>query len=127
MEKRRSRGVVSGEVLYADVEDRVVVIVDDLVSTGTTLARAARASRERGAGIVYAAASHGLFVGDASQVLADGSLDRLVITDTVPPFRLDPRTFAEKVVILETAGLFAEAIRRMHDGGSIVELLGPED
>ena len=127
MEKRRSRGVVSGESLFADVSERTVVIVDDLVSTGTTLLRAAKAARELGPRSVYAAATHGLFVGKASQVLSEPALDKVVITDSIPPFRLDPEVVEEKLVILDAANLFAQAIRRIHEGGSIVELLGPED
>lgn len=127
MEKRRSRGVISGETLFADVKGRTVLIIDDLISTGTTLLRAARAAREHGARRVYAAASHGLFIGQANQLLTDPALDKVVVTDSVPPFRLDPNMVQEKLVVLDAAGLFAEAIRRMHEGGSVVELLGPED
>jgi ribose-phosphate pyrophosphokinase len=126
MEKRRSGGVVSGETLFADVKGRTVLIIDDLISTGTTLLRAAQATREHGAKGVYAAASHGLFIGRANQLLADPALDEVVVTDSVPPFRLDPNA-QKKLVVLDAAALFAEAIRRMHEGGSVVELLGLED
>jgi ribose-phosphate pyrophosphokinase len=127
MEKRRSRGVISGETLFADVKGRTVVIIDDLISTGTTLLRAAKAAREHGARRVYAAASHGLFIGQANLLLTDPALDKVVVTDSVPPFRLDPNIVQKKLVVLDAAALFAEAIRRMHEGGSVVELLGPED
>jgi ribose-phosphate pyrophosphokinase len=126
MEKRRSGGVVSGETLFADVKGRTVLIIDDLISTGTTLLRAAQATREHGAKGVYAAASHGLFIGRANQLLADPALDEVVVTDSVPPFRLDPNA-QKKLVVLDAAALFAETIRRMHEGGSVVELLGLED
>jgi ribose-phosphate pyrophosphokinase len=126
MEKRRSGGVVSGETLFADVKGRTVLIIDDLISTGTTLLRAAQATREHGAKGVYAAASHGLFIGRANQLLTDPALCEVVVTDSVPPFRLDPNA-QQKLVVLDAAALFAEAIRRMHEGGSVVELLGPED
>ena len=127
MEKHRSRGVVSGESLYADVEGRTVVILDDLISSGTTLLRAARAAQAAGAKTIYAAASHGLFMTGSEKMLADPVLSRVVVTDTVPPFRLDPSLARQKLTVLETAPLVAEAIRRIHEGGSIVELLGPED
>jgi ribose-phosphate pyrophosphokinase len=127
MEKHRSRGVVSGEALYADVEGRTVLILDDLISSGTTLLRAARAAHARGAKTIYAAASHGLFMTGAEKMLADAALSGVVVTDTVPPFRLDPALAKRKLTVLTTAPLFAEAIRRIHDGGSIVDLQGPED
>jgi hypothetical protein len=101
MEKRRSRGVVSGETLFADVKGRTVVIIDDLISTGTTLLRAAKAAREHGARRVYAAASHGLFIGHADQLLTDPALDKVVVTDSVPPFRLDPNLAQNKLVVLD--------------------------
>ncbi len=80
MEKRRSAGVVSGDTLFADVAGRSVVIVDDLIGTGTTLLRAARASRDAGARAVLAVASHGLFVGSAATALADPVLDRIIMS-----------------------------------------------
>jgi ribose-phosphate pyrophosphokinase len=123
MEKYRSAGVVSGEAVVGDVAGRVAIIIDDLISSGTTLARAAEACRLRGATKIYATASHGVFVGQASQVLAQPALDQVVITNTIPPFRLEPDVVKTKLVVLDAATLFAEAIKRMHTGGSIVELL----
>jgi ribose-phosphate pyrophosphokinase len=123
MEKQRSEGVVSGEAIVGDVSGRVAVIVDDLISTGTTIARAVRACRAVGTERVYAAATHGIFVGDANAVLDDEGLQRLVITDSVPPFRLDPSLARSKVTVLDAAPLFAQAIGQLHTGGSIAELM----
>ena len=114
MEKQRAAGVVSGETLFAQVEGRDVVIVDDLIGTGTTLLRAARAAREAGARAVIAAASHGLFVGAAATAMADAALDRVVVTDSVPPLRLRGTAAANRIEVLGCAPLFAEAIRRLH-------------
>jgi len=123
MEKQRSGGVVSGETLVGAVEGRTVIVIDDLISTGTTLLRAAQACRKLGARKVFAAATHGIFVGDANRVLAEPAVDEIVVTNTVPPFRLDPGLLEGKVRVLDAAGLFAQAIARIHDGGSLVELL----
>ena len=123
LEKYRSAGVVSGEAVVGDVEGRIAIILDDLISTGGTIARAVAACRSRGARAVYAAATHGIFVGEAGRMLAEPGLERLVITDTIPPFRLDPTLVRGKVTVLDTAPLFAEAIRRIHTGGSVVELV----
>jgi len=122
-EKHRSLGVVSGELIVGDVSGRTAIILDDLISTGTTIARTVKACTTLGANRVYAVASHGLFVGDAAQVLADDALARIVITDTVPPFRLPDGKVKSKLTILDSAPLFAEAIARIHTGGSISELL----
>lgn len=126
MEKYRSRGAVSGESLFAEVKNRTVIILDDLIGTGTTLARVAKAAREQGAKNVYAAASHGLFVGKANQVFADPVFDKIVVTDAVPPFRLNPALVESKLTVLGSAPLFAEAIWRCHQGGSLTDLLGAE-
>lgn len=123
LEKYRAKGVVTGEAIVGDVRGRVVIIIDDLISTGTTMARAARISRSLGASRIYAAASHGVFTGAAGQALAEQALEKVVITDTLPPFRLSPELVRDKLVILDAAALFAQAIQRIHSGGSIVELL----
>jgi ribose-phosphate pyrophosphokinase len=123
MEKYRSAGLVSGEAVVGEAAGRVAIIIDDLISSGTTLARAAESCRARGATKIYAAASHGVFSGKASQVLSNPALEKIVITNTIPPFRLDPDLAQNKLVALDATSLFAEAISRIHSGGSIVELL----
>ncbi|HEX7970801.1 MAG TPA: ribose-phosphate pyrophosphokinase [Thiobacillus sp.] len=123
MEKYRSAGVVSGDAVVGDVAGKTAIVVDDLVSSGTTLARAAAACKRLGAARVLAAATHGVFAGEAGNVLLNPALDELVVTDSIPPFRLPPSLLHNKVKVLETAPLFAEAIRRLHSGGSLVDLL----
>lgn len=123
MEKTRSLGKVRGEALVGDVAGKAAIIIDDLISAGTTMARTAGACRAEGATDVFAAASHGLFVGDANRLLAGPDIDELVVTDTIPPFRLSPDLREGKLVEIEASQLFAEAIKRIHTGGSIVELL----
>ena len=123
MEKRRSEGVVSGEAVVGEVGGMTALIIDDLISSGTTLARAAAACRTLGAKRVLAAASHGLFAGAAETALADPALEKVLVTDSIPPFRLPPALLDCRVEVLDTAPLFAEAIRRLHGDGSLVELL----
>jgi ribose-phosphate pyrophosphokinase len=125
LEKYRSAGVVSGEAVIGDVAGKVAIIIDDLISSGTTLARAAESCRARGAKQIYAAATHGVFSGKASQALSNPALEKVVITNTIPPFRLDADLARDKLIVLDAATLFAEAIKRIHTGGSIVELLDP--
>ena len=124
MEKQRSAGVVSGEALVGDVEGKTAIIIDDMISTGGTILRTAHACRRQGAQSVHAAASHGIFVGKADQVVADLALDSLVVTNTLPPFRLDTELARNRLTVLDIAPLLADAIRRIHTGGSIVDLLG---
>jgi ribose-phosphate pyrophosphokinase len=123
MEKYRSAGVVSGEAVVGEMAGKVAIVMDDMISSGTTLARAVEACGAHGAKTIYAAASHGVFVGNASQVLAHPALKQVVVTDTIAPFRLDIDLLQDKLVVLEASALFADAIYRIHTDGSIVDLL----
>jgi ribose-phosphate pyrophosphokinase len=124
MEKRRSGGIVSGAMVAGDVAGATVLIVDDLISTGGTMARAARAFRDAGAAKAYVVATHGLFVGEAADALADTDIERTFVSNTIPPFRLPAAAIGGCIEIVDAAPLFGEAIRRLHAGGSITELLG---
>jgi ribose-phosphate pyrophosphokinase len=115
-EKFRSEGMLSGDLLAGDVKGKVALIVDDLISTGSTVARTAASCRRLGAVRVIAIATHGLFMGDASRILAESELDCIVIADSVPPFRLEKNAAYDKLVVLQAAPLFAEAILHAHGG-----------
>lgn len=123
MEKARSMGVLTAGRIFGDVMGCYVVIIDDMISTGGTLYHAARICKADGAKTVVAAATHGLFVSGANQVLAGTDLDKIIVTDTIPPFRLEGQLLRDKLVVLSVAGLFAEAIKRIHTGGSLTELM----
>jgi ribose-phosphate pyrophosphokinase len=122
MEKQRSGGVLSGDHLAGDVAGRVAVLIDDLVSTGATLGRAVRACRAHGATRVYALATHALLAAGAADTLAGMPLDALLLTDSLPPREL-PASLQEKVRWLPVAPLLAAVVQRLHDGGSVAELL----
>ncbi|HFA59893.1 MAG TPA: ribose-phosphate pyrophosphokinase, partial [Rhodospirillales bacterium] len=123
LEKKRSAGVVSGAAVVGEVDGRTAIIIDDMIAGGTTLARTITACAARGAGRILAAASHGLFVAEAEQKLAQPALERLVITDSVTPFRLGAGFIADKLTVLDGSRQVAEAIRRLHEDGSLVALL----
>ena len=122
-EKHRSAGVVSGDLFVGDVAGTTALIVDDLISTGNTLLRAARSARKAGAKRVIALVTHGLFMPGAAEVIADPAIDQVVVTDAVPAFRLDRPANNKKLVILPAAPLLAEAIRRLHEERSLTDLL----
>lgn len=123
MERRRALGEVTGERLYADVDGKTVVMIDDMIGSGTTMERAANACLTAGAQQVFATATHGLFVGRAGEVTGGNALGQTLVIDSVPHFRLDPTIVEAKVTVLSAAPLFADAIRAIHENGSIVELL----
>ncbi len=122
VEKWRSAGVVSGEAVVGEVARRTVVLVDDMISAGTTMARAAVALRRAGARDVLAVVAHGVFVPEASAALREAPLARIAVLDHVPPTALEPSLVEAKLVRIDVAPLLAEVIRRLHEGGSLVEL-----
>ena len=122
-DEARGEMETGGEAIIGDVAGRCVIVIDDRIGTGKTLARTARACRAQGAAEVHAAATHGLFVGGAAELLADDAVDSIVITDTVPPFRLPAGPVRDKLRVLPTAALFAAAISRMHTDASLTELM----
>lgn len=123
MEKRRGDDGVSGSLVAGDVAGATVLIIDDLISTGSTILRAAKAFLQNGAGKIYALAAHGLFTGDAETVIKDPRISRVVVTDTVPPLRLSPAA-GQHLDIVSAAPQFSRAIVRCHgSGGSPVSPL----
>jgi ribose-phosphate pyrophosphokinase len=82
------------------------------------MVRAAEACRARGAVAVHAAATHGVFGVRASEALSSSALDTIVVTNSVTS-----SITLNKIVVLDVAELLAEAIRRIHSGDSLVELL----
>lgn len=104
--------------MVGDVEGQVVVVVDDMISTGTTLANAAALLKDRGASEIHVAATHGIFAGDAIELLAQSSISRVIVSDTLPL----PVDAGSHVEVITVAPLLAEAIMRTHKGLSISAL-----
>jgi len=123
--KHRSRGVVSGSPeIHGDVSGATALVVDDLIASGTTMARVAGQLRARGAASVHLFATHAPFTAQAGPALfGAGTVDSVVVTDSVAPGRLASTVTAGRLVVLSLAGLLAEALRRIDTGGSISELL----
>jgi len=123
MEKYRSSGVVSGDKVSGEVKDKTVIIIDDLISTGGTIARAAASCKKAGATKVLALATHGLFTGNPDETLMEPALAQIITTNTIPSFRLEHKRVKEKLTVLNAAALFAAAIKSMEEGGSVTGLL----
>ena len=117
-DKTRSGHEEHAEVfgLLGDVAGRDAVVVDDFVGAGGTLVEAAERLVERGARSVIAAVTHGLLSGDAGTRIAESPIERVIVTDTVENH---PHPLGERVEVVAAAGLFAEAIKRIHGRESI--------
>lgn len=123
MEKKRSAGIVSGSSLVGDVKNKTIIIIDDLISSGTTLVRAAMACKEAGARRVAAAASHGVFSSKANENLLNLALDKVVITNSIPDITLNPRIVEDKIKVLDSTPLIAECIKRLHFNDGLLSLM----
>ncbi len=98
------------------VNARQAVIFDDLISTGGTLQRAARRCREAGATRIFAAATHGLFMGEAASVFADPVFEEIAVADTVTSVAAAEGRLPKKIRHLDSSRLLAEAIIITHAG-----------
>lgn len=111
MDKKRSEGVVSGTGLIGDVGKHVLV-VDDMIGSGTTLCRAASACLEAGAERVSVGATHGLFEGGAPKLFEQPGIDSITVTDTVAVDELGlPDEHRLRIEVIPTAPLFADHLR----------------
>jgi ribose-phosphate pyrophosphokinase len=106
--------------VVGDVRGKTAVIIDDMVDTAGTLAKAAKALKESGAVKVYAAASHGVLAGPAFERLNESPVEELIVTNSIPLNNRGPET--RKVRVLSIAKLLAQAIQRIHQEKSISEL-----
>ncbi|QEZ88728.1 ribose-phosphate pyrophosphokinase [Aliarcobacter cibarius] len=100
--------------IIGDVKGKDVILVDDMVDTAGTLVKAAEVLKEKGATSVMACCTHGVLSGPAYDRVANGVLDELVISDTIPT-----KKDAKKVTVLTASSIIGEAIRRIHNNESV--------
>jgi ribose-phosphate pyrophosphokinase len=120
--KRRDPKVpnqVSVHEIVGDVKGRVCLLVDDLIDTGRTIAKAAEALKANGATGVVVAATHAVFSDPAVEVLQSDVIDQVVVTDTLP---LDKDKQWDRLTVLPIAPLLARAIREVFEDGSVTSM-----
>ena len=105
--------------VVGNVKGRVCVVVDDMIDTGGTIAKAAEALFENGAADVIVTSTHGVLSPPAVQRLQDSGIREVVVTDTLP---IAPENRFPKLTILPIAPLIARAIREVFDEGSVTSL-----
>ena len=119
IDKRRNSGdEVAVRNLIGEVEGCTVLMFDDMISTAGTVCEAARLTIERGARDVIVSATHPVMVGLAMERLADSSISKVVVSDTIPN---DGRMNAidDKIEVLSVSRLLGEAIHRIHHDQSV--------
>jgi ribose-phosphate pyrophosphokinase len=106
--------------IIGDVDGLVAVLLDDIVDTGGTLARAAQALKEKGATKVFACCTHPVLSGKAVEVLSASPIEEIIVTDTIP-LREEAKRYG-RIKVLPIAGLLAEAIQNIHRDESVSSL-----
>jgi len=119
VEKRRvSSEQVETFNLIGEVRGRRAIVIDDIISTGTTVIEAAQVLEEQGAAEIYAAFTHGIFADRALERLKAAPIKRIAVTNTIPPPD-DGDGIIERIAV---GWLFAEVIGRIHEHRSVSEI-----
>ncbi len=118
VDKRRTSADVTKQenVIGAGVKDKVALMFDDMISTGSSICGAARVLHQFGAREIHVAATHGVLVGPAIERLQTAPISSVIITDTIP---LSPEKMLPKIKILSVASLLGQAIKRIHRNESV--------
>jgi len=123
--KRRPEPDVSEVTdIVGEVRGKIAVVVDDMISTGGTLAKAAEAILDRGATQVYTVATHGIFAGNAIEVLERSRIEKVIVTNTIPFPEIEAHP---KFKTLSIAQILADAINRITTNRSVSELFSEEE
>jgi len=109
--------------VIGEIARRRAIIIDDEIDTGTTIVNTINVLREHGVAEIYVACTHATLSRDAAERITSMGIEQLVTTDTVP-LRPSARQ-SGKIKVLTVAPLFAEAIRRVHEGESVGALFNP--
>ena len=122
IDKRRESGSKTKAAhIIGDVQDKNVLMVDDMISTASTVTEACRILRDRGAKEIYIAATHAVFAPPAMERLSQAEFTKLAVTDTIPSgARTEP--IQERLEVLSVAELLGEAIHRIHHNESVSAL-----
>jgi len=125
IDKRRPKANVSEIMnIIGDVNNKRVILVDDLIDTGGTVLNAAYALVEIGAKEVYACCTHGVLSGSAIEKIEESPMKELVTLNTIP---IPEDKKISKLVSLSVAPVFAEAIERIYGDISISTLFTQQD
>ena len=105
--------------ISGDVKGRDCVVVEDIITTGSTVSQLAVALRQQGANRVLIAATHPVLSGNAMDRLRKADVEEVIVTDTVP---IPSEKMDSRLKVLSVAPLLAEAIIRVHENRSVSEL-----
>jgi ribose-phosphate pyrophosphokinase len=124
IEKRRIANDTKSQALsiIGTVADRDVILVDDEIDTGGSIAQAVNLVKEKGARRVYVTFVHPIFSADAATRLAALPVSEYITTDSVPISAANQARFGKRLTVLSVASLLGEVIRRAHEGRSVGQM-----
>lgn len=124
IEKRRQGNDAKAEALtlIGDVNDRDVVIVDDEVDTGGSIAQAVNVVKQNGARNVYLAFVHAILSRNGAERLASLPIKHIITTDSAPLSPEKKKFLEGRITVLSIAPLLGEVIKRAHEGRSVGEM-----
>ncbi|TAH31484.1 MAG: ribose-phosphate pyrophosphokinase [Cytophagales bacterium] len=114
---RKKANEIASMQLIGNVEDANVILIDDLVDTGGTICKAAALLKEKGAKTVRAFCTHPILSGKAYDNINGSVLEEMVVSDTIPL-----KQESSKIKVITVANLFALAIKKVHEHGSVSSL-----
>jgi ribose-phosphate pyrophosphokinase len=121
IDKRRSApNQAKAMAVIGDVDDKVAVILDDMVDTAGTLTEAALALKQEGAREIHACCAHAVLSGPAIERITESEMKSMVVTDTIP--LKENAAACGKIVVISIAELVGEAIIRSYRGDSVTSL-----
>ncbi len=120
--ERKRANEIASMTLIGDVTGKDVILIDDIIDTGNTLAKSAQMLKKKGALSVRAMCTHPVLSGKAYETLEDSCIDELVVCDTIPL-----KKESKKIKVLSVSTLFANAIRNVTEFESISSLFNVND
>lgn len=116
--KQRSRpNVIASMSLIGDVKGKDVILLDDMIDTAGTITKAANLIFDEGARSVRAFATHAVLSGDAYKRIENSAFTKVYVTDSIPL-----RQQSDKIEVISTAEMFAEALKKIENNESLSSL-----
>lgn len=122
VDKRRISDLeVQHDYVVGEVKGRDVIVLDDMITTGGSIAQAMKAAWERGAKSVFAVATHAIFAGPVIERLTAAKPNEIIVTDTVP---VDEKMMGKlPLAVLTVSPLLGEVIKRIYYNQSVSAVL----
>ncbi len=120
---RPKPNVAEASIIIGDVNNKNIVMFDDMIDTAGTMVAVSKLLKENNAQKIFIAATHGVLSGPALERINNSEIEEVIVTDSYP---LNEKVDNPKIKVVSIASLLGEAIKRIHNGESISELFKDE-